>query len=135
MSKVQVVKQQQEKNVIAERDLLYECASTFVLKLHTTYQSADELFLLMELIQGGELWQYIYEKKHLLLRTSLGGLATPTAQFYAVVYGVQFQLPSLNIGAGMCHISSALCAQQGCCVSRLETRKFVDGFSGVHQDD
>ena len=71
MSKVQVVKQQQEKNVIAERDLLYECASTFVLKLHTTYQSADELFLLMELIQGGELWQYIYEKKHLLLRTSL----------------------------------------------------------------
>ena len=85
MSKVQVVKQQQEKNVIAERDLLYECASTFVLKLYVTYQSADELFLLMELIQGGELWQYIYEKKHLLPRTSLGGLVTTTAQFYAAM--------------------------------------------------
>mmetsp|Transcript_31810 Transcript_31810/g.103356 ORF Transcript_31810/g.103356 Transcript_31810/m.103356 type:complete len:402 (-) Transcript_31810:495-1700(-) len=83
MSKVQVVKQQQEKNVIAERDLLYECASTFVLKLHMTYQSTDELFLLMELIQGGELWQYIYEKKHLLSRTSLGGVAKASAQFYA----------------------------------------------------
>lgn len=55
MSKVQVVKQQQEKNVIAERDLLNECASTFVLKLYMTYQSPDEIFLLMELIQGGEL--------------------------------------------------------------------------------
>ncbi len=83
MSKVQVVKQQQEKNVIAERDLLYECASTFVLKLHTSYQSPDELFLLMELIQGGELWQYIYEKKHLITRSALGGLTTNAAQFYA----------------------------------------------------
>jgi len=82
MSKVQVVKQQQEKNVVTERDLLYECASTFVLKLYMTYQSADEIFLLMELIQGGELWQYIYEKKHLLSRTSLGGLSTEAVQFY-----------------------------------------------------
>ena len=82
MSKVQVVKQQQEKNVIAERDLLFECASNFVLKLYTTYQNSDELFLLMELIQGGELWQYIYEKKNLIARTTLGGLTASAAQFY-----------------------------------------------------
>ena len=83
MSKVQVVKQQQEKNVIAERDLLFECASNFVLKLYTTYQNSDELFLLMELIQGGELWQYIYEKKNLIARTTDWQLQQLSALFDA----------------------------------------------------
>lgn len=83
MSKVQIVEQQQETNVINERNLLFECASTFVLTLYATFQSPDELFLLMELIQGGELWQYIYDKKDLLERTRLGGFTEPTAKFYA----------------------------------------------------
>jgi len=116
MSKVQVVKQQQEKNVIAERDLLNECASTFVLKLYMTYQSPDELFLLMELIQGGELWQYIYEKKHIIPRTPLGGLATAAAQFYAAMQQGHFIFYSAvycyyNImELGMRNICITLCA-------------------------
>lgn len=82
MSKAQIVEQQQEENVVNERNLLFECASTFVLTLYATYQSVDELYLLMELIQGGELWQYIYEKKNVLQRTRLGGFNDDTARFY-----------------------------------------------------
>ncbi|KAJ8601768.1 hypothetical protein CTAYLR_006818 [Chrysophaeum taylorii] len=83
MSKSQIIEQQQEKNVINERDLLFECSSTFVLTLFATYQSPDELMLLMELIQGGELWTYIYEKRDLLPRTRLGGFTDDTSRFYA----------------------------------------------------
>mmetsp|Transcript_32971 Transcript_32971/g.115750 ORF Transcript_32971/g.115750 Transcript_32971/m.115750 type:complete len:777 (+) Transcript_32971:180-2510(+) len=83
MSKAQLLEQKQTFNVRSERDLLYECASTFVLKLYATYQGPDEVFLLMELIQGGELWQYVYEKKTLHPRTPLGGFEDKTARFYA----------------------------------------------------
>jgi cGMP-dependent protein kinase len=48
-----------------------------------TYQNQDELFILMEMVQGGELWSYIYEKTDVIARSALGGFAEPVAQFYA----------------------------------------------------
>ena len=66
-----------------EASILLECGHPFVMELCATYQTRDELFLLTEIIQGGELWSYIYDKKHLLPRTKAGGFTAPHAKFFA----------------------------------------------------
>jgi len=83
MSKAQIVSKHQEKNVMNEKNILDECAHPFILEQIATYQNAAELFILMELIQGGELWTYMYEKTDLIPRGPMGGFTEPTAHFYS----------------------------------------------------
>ena len=41
--------------VLYERKILQQLEHPFILRLHTTYQSRDACYFLLELIQGGEL--------------------------------------------------------------------------------
>mmetsp|Transcript_9580 Transcript_9580/g.11597 ORF Transcript_9580/g.11597 Transcript_9580/m.11597 type:complete len:772 (+) Transcript_9580:51-2366(+) len=83
MTKAQIVSSHQERNIMNEKNILAECAHPFVLEQVCCYQTRDELFILMEIVQGGELWTYIYEKTHLLPRSKAGGFNVKEAQFYA----------------------------------------------------
>ena len=56
MQKSQIAETHQERNVQAEKDLLLECAHPFVLALVATHQDEHRLYMLMEIIKGGELW-------------------------------------------------------------------------------
>ena len=38
--------------------------------------------MLMEFVQGGELWSYIYEKENVLKRNAHGGFEYPVVRFY-----------------------------------------------------
>ena len=84
MNKSEVVASHQERNIMAEKNLLFECSSCpFVLQLLQTYNTKNQIMMLMEFVQGGELWSYIYEKTTLLPRNPSGGFEIPTAKFYA----------------------------------------------------
>ena len=84
MNKSEVVASHQERNIMAEKNLLFECSSCpFVLQLLQTYNTKNQIMMLMEFVQGGELWSYIYEKTTLLPRNPSGGFEMPTAKFYA----------------------------------------------------
>jgi hypothetical protein len=64
MNKQEIVQLHQERNTLNEKVLLFECsASPFVLKLYQTFNTTHQIFMLMEFVQGGELWSYIYESK------------------------------------------------------------------------
>ena len=64
MNKQEIVQLHQERNTLNEKVLLFECsASPFVLKLFQTFNTPHQIFMLMEFVQGGELWSYIYESK------------------------------------------------------------------------
>ena len=64
MSKHEIVSLHQERNTMNEKILLFECsASPFVLKLFQTFNTPHQIYMLMEFVQGGELWSYIYESK------------------------------------------------------------------------
>ena len=39
--------------------------------------------MLLELVQGGELWALLYEKMKLVGKTKLGGFPNSASQFYA----------------------------------------------------
>ena len=66
MQKAQIVSMKQEKNVMSEKNIVIECNHPFILKLYRTFMDDNQLYMLLELVQGGELWSLLYEKKHLL---------------------------------------------------------------------
>merc|ERR1711868_228515 len=83
MQKQQIVSSHQERNIMNEKNILFECAHPFVLELMQTYTDSNQLYMLMELVQGGELWTYIYEKFDAIDRTKFSGFRKQDAQFYA----------------------------------------------------
>jgi len=85
MQKEQIVQSHQERNIMNEKNLLLECSHAFVLSLAATYQDRDNIYMLMEIVQGGELWSLIYEKvaETKALRVGgFGGFGQPAAQFF-----------------------------------------------------
>mmetsp|Transcript_34548 Transcript_34548/g.91717 ORF Transcript_34548/g.91717 Transcript_34548/m.91717 type:complete len:236 (+) Transcript_34548:189-896(+) len=83
MQKAQIVQAHQERNIMNEKNILLECKHPFILELYQTFMNQNQLFMLMEIVQGGELWTYIYEKVNLIRRTALGGFVESAAMFYA----------------------------------------------------
>lgn len=84
MNKTEIVASHQEKNILAEKNLLFECStSPFILALLQTYNHTNQIFMLMEFIQGGELWSYIYEKLDTVPRSTQGGFEMSAVKFYA----------------------------------------------------
>lgn len=61
-------------NVRAERDALAEIDSEWVVKLYSTFQDATHLYLVMECLQGGDLWTLV---------TRSGCLDEKVTAFYA----------------------------------------------------
>lgn len=84
MNKAEIVALHQEKNTLAEKNLLHDCAKCpFILQLYQTFNRANQIFMLTEFVQGGELWSYIYEKKGAVPRAPDGGFDVNAVKFYA----------------------------------------------------
>ena len=84
MNKAEIVTSHQEKNIMAEKNLLYECSGCpFILRLMQTFNFPNQIVMVMEFIQGGELWSYIYDKTDCHTRSLGGGFELNTAKFYA----------------------------------------------------
>lgn len=63
MQKAQVVSFKQTVNVLNEKNLLSMCDHPFILKLHQAFKDQDNLYLLMEIVQGGELFAYLHRSE------------------------------------------------------------------------
>lgn len=100
MSKAEIVKSRQEKNVLAEKELLFECVSCpFILSLLQTFNFNHQLVMVMEFVQGGELWTHIYDKIDTVPRSNGGGFDLYSVRFYAanVILAFKF-MHSRSIG-------------------------------------
>ena len=83
MQKHAIVQAHQEVNIVSERDVMLACDHPFIIKLYRTFQDANSVFMLLELVQGGELWTLLYQNQTALPRTKLGGIQSTAAKFYA----------------------------------------------------
>lgn len=84
MNKAEVVASSQEKNIMTEKNLLFECAACpFILKLMQTFNHPNQILMLMEFVQGGEMWSYIYEKTDSVARCQQGGFEMSAVKFYS----------------------------------------------------
>ena len=59
MQKKQIVDYKLAGNVLYEKQMMEESDHPFVLKLFKTYQNANELMMLLEIVPGGELFTYL----------------------------------------------------------------------------
>eukprot|EP01156_Anaeramoeba_ignava_P002065 Anaeramoba_ignava/a217456_118.p1 GENE.a217456_118~~a217456_118.p1 ORF type:complete len:356 (-),score=95.56 a217456_118:178-1245(-) len=59
MEKNWITKNKQVVNVKNERDVLAQSKNPFLVKLHHCFQSNSHVFLIMDLVQGGELYHHL----------------------------------------------------------------------------
>lgn len=100
MNKSDIVESSQERNIMNEKNLLFECSKCeFIIKLYQTYNFEHQIMMLMEFTAGGELWSYIYEKTDVIPRNEFGGFNLPTVKFYSANVILAFQyMHSKGIG-------------------------------------
>jgi cGMP-dependent protein kinase len=91
MQKAQIVASHQQRNIMNEKNIVAECDHPFILKLMKTFADEHSLFMLLELVQGGELWTLLYEKFEALERCHWGGFQIPAARFYSSCVVSAFQ--------------------------------------------
>lgn len=80
--KQEIVTARQTQHVMRERRLLSALDSDCIVRLKGTATDEHSLFMLLELIQGGELWSLLYNEKSPLTGGS-GGMSEEHARFYA----------------------------------------------------
>ena len=92
LKKAQIVALKQQNNIVSEKDILWKIDHPFIISLYDTYQDEDRLYMLMELVQGGELFAR-------LQNSATPGRVTPAeARFYAAcVLDALEHLHSMNI--------------------------------------
>ncbi|KAL7686618.1 putative cGMP-dependent kinase, protein kinase-like domain superfamily, rmlC-like jelly roll [Plasmopara halstedii] len=78
LNKASVVAYKQQRNALSEKLVMAQCDHPFLLKLYTTYKDAARLYLLIEFVQGGELFTYLHSTP-----SSSGRLLNDHARFYA----------------------------------------------------
>lgn len=76
MLRSDIKEQRSEQSVLDEKDLMAEVANPFIVNLVNTYKSSKRLYMLMECVQGGELYSRIHTNRD-------GPLDSPTILFYA----------------------------------------------------
>ena len=86
LHKAHIVESQQEKNIIAEKECMATMHHPFVLKLLGTFQDTNQLYMFLEIVQGGELWSLLYQKEvlpHSRTATLAQGIRENDARMYA----------------------------------------------------
>ena len=75
-SKFELVRDGQAQAVAYEKQVMTELRHPFLLPLVNTYQDADFVYMLLGLVQGGELYSYVH-------RPNGSGMAESSGRFYA----------------------------------------------------
>ena len=64
MNKAKIIDKKSEKSVKSERDLLSKLNHPFIINMHFSFQDSDNLYLVMDLLTGGDLRYHICKKRY-----------------------------------------------------------------------
>ena len=85
-SKQLIVDLHNQKAVCDEKEILSKLDHPFIAAMYTTFQTANSLYMLMEMLPGGELWSLLYDSQQRLVNfgtpTPHGGLSVSHVHFY-----------------------------------------------------
>ena len=66
MSKVKIIDRKSEKSIKNEKDFLSQLHNPFIVNMICSFQDYDNLYLVMDLLSGGDLRYHICHKKNFL---------------------------------------------------------------------
>ena len=89
LHKSEIVAHKQEKNTMHERDMMLLSQHPFILQLVATFKDRYRLFMLLEFVQGGELFNVVHT-------SARDGVPLDHARFYAAVVTSAFGYLSAN---------------------------------------
>jgi hypothetical protein len=75
-SKFELIKNHQAKGVVQEKNIMQQLHHPFLTNLVQTYQDVDFIYMLLGLVQGGELFSLLHQ-------TSYDGISEKDTKFYA----------------------------------------------------
>jgi serine/threonine protein kinase len=87
MFKSEIVAHKQQTNVMNEKNVMASCNHPFVLRLFQTFKDSKRLYMLLEFVQGGELFSVIHKPDR-------DGIPDAHAKFYGL--GVLLALAHLH---------------------------------------
>lgn len=64
MSKAKVIDKRSEKSIRAERDLLSQLRHPFIVNMHYSFQDNHTLYLVMDLLTGGDMRYHLSKMNH-----------------------------------------------------------------------
>ena len=64
MNKAKIIDKKSDRSVKSERDLLSKLNHPFLINMHYSFQDSDNLYLLMDLLTGGDLRYHICKKRY-----------------------------------------------------------------------
>ena len=64
MNKAKIIDKKSDKSVKSERDLLSKLNHPFIVNMHFSFQDSDNLYLVLDLLTGGDLRYHICKKRH-----------------------------------------------------------------------
>ena len=70
MSKVKIIDKRSEKSILCERDLLSKLKHPFIVNMICSFQDYENLYLLMDLLTGGDL-RYHFNSNHIFLENEI----------------------------------------------------------------
>lgn len=86
MLKSEIVAHRQQNNVLNEKQVMIHCNHPFILKLYQTFKDERKLFMLLEFVQGGELFVVIHSEKQQGIEYTIQTLLPKLFHFNLFIY-------------------------------------------------
>jgi len=121
--KSEVVAHKQQLNVMNEKNVMIQCKHPFILRLFQTFKDPKKLYMLLEFVQGGELFSVLHPAHP---PRGVDGVPDHAAKFYAA--GVILGLDHMHNK----DIAYRDMKPENCLIDRLGYPKLVDfGFAKI----
>lgn len=119
MRKAEIVAHKQQLNVMNEKRVMQELRHPFVLRLHKTFKDQHKLYMLLDFVQGGELFSVLHTAKG-------DGVPDAQAKFYGA--GVILALEHMHLK----NVAYRDMKPENCLIDRQGYTKLVDfGFAKI----